>query len=142
MDQFNHLPEFRLIICRKCNFAVLPSHINAHFARKPHELKKEICREIENKVAYINGLILNKQELKQNHFPFSPAIVDPILALQTPRTNKKGCSLLTSSGDICTYVSSHLQEIQEYYRNVHRWDNLYKKGRISALAKQRGQSEP
>lgn len=34
MDEFIHLPEFRviiIIICKKCKYAVLPSQINAHF---------------------------------------------------------------------------------------------------------------
>jgi hypothetical protein len=35
MDRFIHLPEFRVIICKECKYAVLLSHINAHFAGKP-----------------------------------------------------------------------------------------------------------
>ena len=64
MDQFIHLPEFRVIICKKCQFAVLPSEVDAHFRREPvHGLSKESRRAIVNQVRKVDGLIKDKSML-------------------------------------------------------------------------------
>lgn len=42
MDQFIHLPGFRVIICKKCQYVVLPSEVDAHFANEPvHGLSRK-----------------------------------------------------------------------------------------------------
>ncbi|KAH8749813.1 hypothetical protein BGZ57DRAFT_1010455 [Hyaloscypha finlandica] len=60
MDQFIHLPEFRVIICKKCKYAVLPSQIDSHFTpQRPHGFVKEVAK--------VDGLILTEEALKQSH---------------------------------------------------------------------------
>jgi hypothetical protein len=42
MEYFTHLPDFQVIICKELQHAILPSHIDAHFAAKPqHGLEKD-----------------------------------------------------------------------------------------------------
>jgi hypothetical protein len=63
MDRFIHLPEFRVIICKECKYAVLPSHIMAHLAGKPHRLEVDERRRIADTVAEVDGLITNEEVL-------------------------------------------------------------------------------
>jgi hypothetical protein len=64
MDRFIHLPNFRVIVCKECKYAVLPSHINMHFAGKPHKLEVDERRKIADEVAEVNGLITNEEVLR------------------------------------------------------------------------------
>lgn len=129
MDQFIHLPEFRVIICKKCQFAVLPSEIDAHFTREPvHGLNKESRRFIKERVLRIDGLIQNKQTLSQVRFKYPPPNTMAIPGLEKPRTDGLGCTL-EISGERCQFVSRFEQPMREHYRDVHHWVNPRKRGR-------------
>jgi hypothetical protein len=61
MEYFIHLPEFQVIICKNCQYAVLPSQIDAHFAAKrQHGLDRKEWQRIANEIAEIDGLIGNE----------------------------------------------------------------------------------
>ena len=81
MDRFIHLPEFRVIICKECEYAVLPSHINTHFAGEPHKLEVGERRKITEEVAEVNRLITNEEVLRVSDFPFLVATSKPIEGL-------------------------------------------------------------
>jgi hypothetical protein len=69
MEYFTHLPDFQVIICKECPHAVLPSHIDAHFAAKPrHGLGKKERQRIADEIAEINGLIGNEESLRRCEF--------------------------------------------------------------------------
>ncbi|KFY89556.1 hypothetical protein V500_05611, partial [Pseudogymnoascus sp. VKM F-4518 (FW-2643)] len=81
-----------------CQYAILPSHIDAHFApqiprgeekatKKPHGLSKATRERIKQDVAQIEGLIPNPGALQQSEFPFPPPTVAPIPALGSPKTD-------------------------------------------------------
>jgi hypothetical protein len=64
MEYLTHLPKFQVIVCKKCQHAVLPSYIYAHFVAKPqHGLEKEERQRIIDAVAEIDGLISNNEAL-------------------------------------------------------------------------------
>ncbi|KFZ19491.1 hypothetical protein V502_03625 [Pseudogymnoascus sp. VKM F-4520 (FW-2644)] len=129
MDQFIHLPEFQVIICKKCQFAVLPSEIDAHFTREPvHRLSKESQKGIFEKVAKIEGLIRNKYMLGQVEFKYPHQNTGAIPRLEEPKTDGLGCTF-EKDGEKCPFVSWFKQPIQEHYRDVHSWINPRKKGR-------------
>ena len=129
MDQFIHLPEFRVIICRKCKYAVLPTQIDAHFtAQRPHGFKKQERERIIRKVAEIDGLILHEEALKQCEFPFTVDTSEPIPALGVPKTNGKRCTYGVERGEVCPYVCSSRQQIQEHNREQHGWKSTNKGG--------------
>ena len=88
MDQFIHLPEFWVIICKKCKYAILPSQIDAHFTpQQPYGFVKQEWERIAKEVVKVNGLVLNEEVLKQSEFPFPVDIAVPIPVLQAPQTN-------------------------------------------------------
>jgi hypothetical protein len=137
MDQFIHLPEHRVVICRKCQYAVLPSEIDAHFTKKPeHALDKPSRRRITNAVAEIDGLISNGEVLQHGGFQFPPSTSEAIPELLPPRRNGLRCKFNTNDGLQCPYVSSHREKIQKHCREIHQWENPKRKGRPRAKEKE------
>jgi hypothetical protein len=93
------LPDFHVIIYKKCQYVILPSQINAHFMpKKPTRLKKPVkkrykinkvlYKRIKKNIAQINSLILNLKVLKQCEFLFLLLTVTLILALGQPEPNR------------------------------------------------------
>ena len=130
MDQFIHLPEFQVIVCKKCKYAVLPSHIDSHFApARPHGFKKQERQRIQDRIAEINGLIGNEETLKRCEFQFPPDTSEPIAALAAPRTNGLRCMFEVKEKSTCPYVCNSMQQIQEHSWKVHGWKSTNTGGR-------------
>jgi hypothetical protein len=118
-----------VIICRKCQYAVLPSEIDAHFMREPvHGLSKESRRLIFERVAKVEGLVQNKQMLSQVEFKYPPPSTRAIPGLGKPKTDGLGCAF-EKDGKKCPFISRFEQPMREHYRDVHKWVNPRKKGR-------------
>jgi hypothetical protein len=79
-------------VYRECKYAVLPSHIDVHFATKPHKLDKKERQRIVEEVAEINGLIGNEETLRRSEFPLPLATSLPIAALAKPEENRLQCT--------------------------------------------------
>jgi Orsellinic acid/F9775 biosynthesis cluster protein D len=106
MDQFIYIPEFRITVYRKCQYAVLPSHIDTHFATKPHKLDKQERQRILEEVAEINGLINNEETLR-SEFSFPQTASAPIAALGKPETNGLQCIA-------CQYICCTVQRMRTH----------------------------
>src|SRR5277367_4773463 len=127
MEYFTHLPGFQVIICKECQYAVLPSFIHAHFTAKPqHGLGKEERQRIVDAVAEIDGLINNNEALRQCEFPFPPATSKPIAALAKPRDGIQ-CTIVGEDG-ACGYIYCSIRQMQDHSWEAHRWKGQ-KKGR-------------
>jgi hypothetical protein len=88
MEYFTYLSNFKVIIWKECQYAVLRSHIDAHFSAKPrHGLGKKELQRIADKIAEINELIGNEETLRRCEFPFPPPTSKPITALAKPNKN-------------------------------------------------------
>src|SRR5271155_1139502 len=81
MDYFIHLPEFHVIVCKECQYAVLPSQIDAHYATKPHNLGKKERQQIAEEARTIDGLIGNEETLRRSEFAFPPPTAHAIAVL-------------------------------------------------------------
>jgi hypothetical protein len=126
------LPEFRVIICHKCQYAVLPSEIDSHFTKTPvHSLSKPSRQYIIQKVAKIGGLIQNQQELQRDGFIFPSPGSTAIPELGEPKTDGLGCTFMTRDGKQCPIVYGQEQQIREHCRDAHGWVNPQKRGRPS-----------
>jgi hypothetical protein len=136
MDQFIHLPEFRVIVCKKCEYAVLPSQIDGHFmpkkptglkrpSKKSHGLSRVTCERIKRDVAQIQGLIPNPLALQESEFPFPLATAAPIPALGQPKMNGMRCKVQVE-GRECGYICCSLQQMQEHCGEMHQWKTKQK----------------
>ena len=127
MNPFIHLPQYSVIVCRKCKYAILPSQINTHLSNKKHGYSKEERQAIIQEVAKLPGLIQSEAQLEAFQFP--PSIAKAIPELKAAKPNGLKCQS-------CAYVVCHRQLIQEHCRTVHRWENERKKGRPSYKRRQ------
>ena len=128
MNQFIHLPEFRVIVCKKCQYAVLPNEIDTHFTKSPvHDLSKASRQSIKEKVARVEGLIKNKEMLAEG-FVYPPPTAPAIPMLGTPKTDGLRCTF-ESNGERCRYVNRYEQPMREHCRDIHQWANVKKIGR-------------
>jgi hypothetical protein len=84
MDHLIHLPAFLIVVCREFQYAVLPSHIDTHFATQLHKLSQKERQKVEDEVSQINGLIGNEETLRRSDFTFPPPTSTPIAALGKP----------------------------------------------------------
>jgi hypothetical protein len=111
-------------MCKKCQYAVLPSQINAHFmpkkptrskkpVKKRHKISKALYERIKKNVAQINSLILNPKVLKEYKFLFLPSTATPISALGQPEPNRIQYTAQVR-GKECEYIYCLLQQIQEH----------------------------
>lgn len=92
MEHIVHLPEFRVVVCNKCHYAVLPSEIDSQFKpEKPHGFTKEARDGIVERVSQMDGLIQDQKELKQCKFPFPIDSSKPVIALGAPNLDGLRC---------------------------------------------------
>ena len=125
MDYITFHRETGLLICKDCKFALIPSRINRHFSKNPHKLKPQTRSEIENYISQLNSnnLITSDSEIRPiierflNSFNQTPIIPD--LAIYSDGLS---CSY-------CSYISRSRRPIQDYYREIHNWENPRVRGR-------------
>ena len=130
MDPFVHLPQQCLVVCLKCQYAVLPKNIDTHLKDEDtHNMPRDDRQRVIEEVQKIEGLIQERSELNSISFP--PASDPPIPYLQEPRADGMKCKLFTE-GKPCRYIACQIQKIQEHYRDKHGWENPQKRGRPEA----------
>src|ERR1700726_45477 len=128
MEYFIHLPEFQVIVCKECQYAVLPSFIHSHFKATPqHGLEKEERQRIIEAVAEVDGLISNNEALRQCKFPFPPPTSKPIAALAAPKKDFIQCTLETADG-VCGYLCSTIRGMRNHCYREHLWKSKNKGG--------------
>ena len=139
MDEFlTHLPDFHVIVCKKCQYAVLPGQIDTHFGpknphpskkptKKTHGLGKATRDRIKKEVAQIEGLIPNAEALAQYPFPFPPVTTKPIPALAQPKDAIR-CRFEVEDRE-CGYMCCSLQQIRNHCTDVHQWKSNEQGGR-------------
>ena len=70
-----YLPDFHVVVYKKCQYAILPSQIESYFipkkpigskkpAKKPYGLSKVRYERVKQDIAKIDRLILNPEALK------------------------------------------------------------------------------
>jgi len=118
MEHFIHLPEYR-VVCKSCEYAVLPSHIDAHLADE----RRVICQQIWK----LEPLIRTDRELSLFQLPVIPIRAIPQLA--KPKEDGLKCMLQTAEGAACSYICCTVRRIKEHCSVAHDWVNSQKKGR-------------
>ena len=135
MEHLIYLLAFRIVVCRECRYAVLPSHIDSHFATKPYKLSKKERQKIEEEVSEIDGLIGNEETLRRSNFTFPPPMSMPITALGKPEENALQCR-------DCQHICCTIRGMQAHQRDEHRWKSKQRKGRPKRRARSRDDEAP
>ena len=132
MEYLVHLPAFRILVCKECHHAVLPSQLNSHFHAPPHRFAKAERQRIEDAVALdVPGLIPNETYLQRMAFPFPADTTAPLDALGPARDGGLRCPYTTLADAGCPFVSGSEKKMMKHCREQHGWENRKGKGRPS-----------
>ena len=67
MDQFNalfeHFPQYRIIVCRRCQYAVAPAHVIRHIQDQHKSISKVQSREIANTATTLHDVAASLEEV-------------------------------------------------------------------------------
>ena len=126
MDQFEkhfqHLLQYHIIICRKCQFAVIPKQLESHIYGHHPSITPEQRQSIIEATARLTDVAPTPEEVQYPRAG-SPAIPGlPIL------WDGLRCVQQTSHG-VCSYVCRERTGIQRHCREQHQWKNPRKRGR-------------
>src|SRR6186713_1535079 len=125
MDRFDCIQRHRIIVCKSCKFAVLPSHLNAHLASAKHRFSKAERVKIQQQIAAWPGLLQNEADL--NHLFIPRDIPEPFEHI-TKYIDGKKCNFSDSEGRKCNYICRDRSIKQRHCRDQHQWTNDWKRG--------------
>lgn len=127
---FNHLHEYRVIICRACRYAVVPDQVTAHLAHNHPDIPTQTCKNIQSNTDQMEDLArINKEVI----YPDSKdAGVEGLPIYQ----DGLGCVSESDGGQQCSYVCRNIRSIQNHCRLNHGWVNTQKRGRRSTASRE------
>src|SRR5450432_3241474 len=123
MEHIIHVPEYRVVVCKKCQYAVLPSELESHFQpREPHGLTKEAREVVAERVGRIEGLIRDRKELQQCRFPFPVDTSEAVAVLGVAKSSGFRCTIKKTDEREreCPYVASSVRNIRRHCWEEHQ----------------------
>lgn len=126
MDYVTPIRGTSLLACKECRYAILPSSINYHFRRSPHQLSSGIRAEIFRESSKYASLIRDIIALESLSIPTSISYFYPELTLYT---DGLACQE-------CFYIVRNIKVIQKHYIDTHQWINPRGRGgntRVSTI---------
>ena len=127
-----YIVEWKIVVCKKCKYAVWPKEITSHFTGHQHRLgKAEVC-EIQAQVDQIAGLA--------THFNDVPALDGTVKAFNALHMYSDGL-LCTIDPDHCKYICRHERSIKKHCQQHHGWVRYRRRGRPSKTTQRRVQEE-
>src|SRR5438876_10815914 len=87
MEYFTHLAQYQVIVCNKCQYAVLPSRLDSHLASAKHRVKPVERKQIKQEIATWAGLLQNEADLMRLEIPTNKP--PPLAALEIHPRGKK-----------------------------------------------------
>lgn len=127
MDLFSQLfdvkLQFGVVICKPCQFAVVPSQIGAHLkAHHPNETPQQ-RKALQQEVESFSDIAFQKDQVK-----YPDPTDSPITGLPVYEDGFK-CKAQTTPGIECSYICRSKRGIQQHCKEDHSWTNSRKRGR-------------
>ncbi|KAJ6789249.1 hypothetical protein PWT90_10398 [Aphanocladium album] len=129
---FTFLPDYKVLVCRLCAFAVLIDEVRTHLQKRHQNIDSEERRTITNRAADLQGARRNQADLLGFQFP--PPTVDCVPYLAAPREDGLKCRE-------CAYVSRQIQKIKEHCKTKHKWRNIRGPGQPESKRQKAAQKE-
>lgn len=121
MEQFNRLfrqmPEYRIMVCKECRFAVPPGQIRTHLTEHHAGIPAEARREIADAVQKSDSLAQVREEVI---YPEASAAAVEGLPVHNDGLR---CVLEDEYGRQCQYVCRTTRGIQRHRGREHGWVN-------------------
>jgi hypothetical protein len=114
--------KHRILICRRCQYAIVPSHIATHLKVQHPQLTLQQRRGYISKVENHSALAKIYEEVVYP-LPDDP----PIESLPIYFDGLK-CDWVSDGGIICSYVCRDLRLMRKHCNQKHGWVNQQKRG--------------
>ena len=121
---FQHIPEYRVMICQACKFAVVPDQAEYHIRVHHPTLSIQQRREILSAIEQLPDLARSKQEIR---YPISSSEAIPGLPIY-----RDGFQCIQTE---CKYICKGLKNIQRHCQSEHGWTSVKRKGRPTKAQK-------
>lgn len=129
---FTFLPDYKVLVCRLCAFAVLVDEVGTHLQKRHRDINSKERWAVINRAAELQGARRNQGDLLGFQFP--PPTIDYVPYLAPPREDGLKCRE-------CTYISRQIQKIKEHCKTKHKWKNARGPGRPESKRKMTAQGE-
>jgi hypothetical protein len=131
-QHFHHLAEYRVAVCKKCQYAVWPDQIEGHL-QEQHKIKRRDASEIGSEVRHWAGVIQYPSE-----FVPPSQIVAPHPQLPT-YSDRLLCQLNPSQ---CQRVFRSIRSMKQHWHKDHQgWSAGKKRGQPSRTKEKRLQAQ-
>jgi len=121
MEQFNHIfihyPEYRIIICKQCQSAIIPANLQTHLNKNHIELQPRTRKEIVKVAEQIAGLARVKEDIV-----YPPASSAPVPHLPVWTDGFK-CTTPKENESPCGHIQRRKKNIKAHNRVAHGWVN-------------------
>ena len=119
---FAHHREYRVIICKRCKYAVNPAQAKGHIQSKHRTISTTQCAQI---VALIDRLSEIARSPEDVRYPDPVGAAVPGIPVYE---NGLRCTQVVE-GQECNYTCRERSGMQKHCRQQHGWRNPRKKGR-------------
>ena len=109
-DFFEHLPEWQVVVCKKCRCAVWPSEVAGHLTNKQHGRPRKIANAIMEEVEGWQGVIMYP-----SGFDVPPFVAEPVKELPLFDDGWQ-CRL-----ENCRYITRETKGLKKHWREEHGW---------------------
>ncbi|KJK87120.1 hypothetical protein H633G_09028 [Metarhizium anisopliae BRIP 53284] len=120
IEPFILLESYRLVVCRRCQFAVVSNEVYSHLRVRHQDIPVPKRRKIAKAIAICPNIIQDQAGLVD--FPFPSPTISYIPHLAPPHRDGLKCRQ-------CPYIARQLQKIQAHCRTHHGWVNKRTAGR-------------
>ncbi len=128
MDEFNkvfeHFPQYKVIICKTCKYAPIPTHVKGHLQKLHEDIPKEVRHRIVDVVDDLADIARSPDEVQYPDPQSAPLPCLPVFR------NAHVCQWRGRSGQACMYVCRGAKQwpIQRHCREKHQWRNWQEQG--------------
>lgn len=128
MDQFTkvftHLPEYGVVVCTRCQYAVVPAQIPGHIKTKHRSISAQQRQSIAEAVATLSNIAQAAEEVQY------PSATSPAVVGLPVYRDRLRCIKETAYGT-CNYICRERTGITRHCREQHQWKNPRRRGRVS-----------
>lgn len=121
MEPFQHLPDHRIIVCKPCQIAVVPTHVETHLQRKHVRIDAVRRNSIVKKVRGISGIAQRPEDVQYPSTDTDPCELFPA------KPDGLRCTA-TVNGTQCVHVCTAIWRMQRHCTKSHGWVNEQRRG--------------
>ena len=117
---FQHLLDIKVIICKRCQYAIVPAQVNGHIQRQHPSITTDERQSIVQAVTALSNIATTPESIKRLHkediIKELPVFQDGIYCMYT------------TASEVCNYVCRDLRGMQRHCYIQHQWKNPRRRG--------------